>query len=159
MPPAKSKNAARTYGHEWAHISKFALALPGVEARSSYGTPGLYVGKKFMARLRDDDYDTMVLKPIEDGEQRFLMETQPDVFFLTPHYVGYPTILVRLSKVDRAQLEALVEQCWRALATKTMLKQPDADGVGADLRVRPLASARPTTKSRTPARKRSAARR
>jgi hypothetical protein len=110
----------------WDRISRFALKLPGVEARSSYGTPGLYVGKRFMARLRDDDRDTMVLKPVEDDEQRFLMETQPDVFFLTPHYVGYPTILVRLSKVDPAQLEDLVEQSWRRLATKTLLKQREA---------------------------------
>ena len=112
-------------GVRFTQISKFALALPGVEARSSYGTPGLYVGKKFMARLRDDDLDTMVLKPVEDDEQRFLMETQPGVFFLTPHYVGYPTILIRLSKVDPAQLEELVEQSWRRLATKTMLAQHD----------------------------------
>jgi hypothetical protein len=128
MPSATNRSRAliKNRGSAFARISKFALALPGVEARSSYGTPGLYVGKKFMARLRDDDYDTTVLKPIEDGEQRFLMETQPDVFFLTPHYVGWPTILLRLSKVDRAQLEALVEQCWRALATKTMLNQRKA---------------------------------
>jgi hypothetical protein len=130
MPPAKTKSraSAKTYGREFARISKFALALPGVEARSSYGTPGLYVGKKFMARLRDDDYDTMVLKPVEDDEQRFLMETQPDVFFLTQHYVGYPTILIRLSKVDPAQLEELVEQSWRRLATKKMLAEHDLPG-------------------------------
>jgi hypothetical protein len=109
----------------FARISKFALALPGVEARSSYGTPGLYVGKKFMARLRDDDYDVMVLKPVEDDEQRFLMETQPDVFFLTPHYVGYPTILIRLSKVDPKQLDELVEQAWCRLATPKMLAERD----------------------------------
>jgi hypothetical protein len=115
----------RSTATSFGKISKFALALPGVEARSSYGTPGLFVGKKFMARLRNDDLDSMVLKPVEDDEQRFLMETQPDVFFLTPHYVGYPTILIRLSKVDRAQLEELVEQSWRRLATKAMLAQRD----------------------------------
>jgi hypothetical protein len=128
MPPAKTKNRAamKIYGPAFDGIAKFALTLPGVEARSSYGTPGLYVGKKFMARLRDDDYDTMVLKPVEDDEQRFLMETQPDVFFLTQHYVGYPTILIRLSKADPLQLQDLVEQSWRRLATKRMLQQREA---------------------------------
>jgi hypothetical protein len=136
MPPAKTKSRAtpKTYGPQWARISKFALALPGVEARSSYGTPGLYAGKKLMARLRDNDYDHMVLKPIEDDEQRFLMETQPDVFFLTPHYVGYPTILIRLSNVDPAQLEDLVEQSWRRLATKTMLVQREIPGPDTTVR-------------------------
>jgi hypothetical protein len=105
----------------FAQFEKMALAYPGVEARPSYGTPGLYVGKKFMARLRDDDPDVMVLKPVYDDEQRFLMEAQPDVFFLTPHYVGYPAILVRLSKVDPRQLKELVEQAWRRLATPKLL--------------------------------------
>ena len=127
-PPAKSIKSRRTPGPQWKRITKFALALPGVEARSSYGTPGLYAGKKFMARLRDDDYDTMVLKPVEEDEQRFLMETQPDVFFLTQHYVGWPTILIRLSKVDPKQLEEMVEESWRRLATKKMLAEHDLAG-------------------------------
>ena len=75
-----------------------ALAFPGVEARSSYRHAGAVGRKKFMARLREPD--VMVLKPVEDVEQQFLMGTQPEVFFLTDHYRGYPTILIRLSKVD-----------------------------------------------------------
>ena len=85
-------------GVTFTQVTQMALVLPGVEARSSYGTPGLYVAKKFMARLREPD--VIVLKPIEDDEQRFLMGTQPDVFFLTDHYRGYPTILIRLSEID-----------------------------------------------------------
>jgi hypothetical protein len=112
-------------GVRFAEFEQMALAYPGVEARSSYGTPGLYLRKKFMARLRNEDLDTLVLKPVYDDEQRFLMETQPDVFFLTPHYVGYPTVLIRLSKVDRAQLEELVEQAWRRLATPKLLAERD----------------------------------
>ena len=138
MPP-KSKRMQRGFGRDWTRILKFALALPGVGARSSYGTPGLYVGKKFMARLRNEDLDTMVLKPVEDDEQRFLMETQPGVFFKTPHYAGSPTILIRLSNADPAQLEELVEQSWRRLATKTMLAERDeaaTNALGAKRRVR-----------------------
>jgi hypothetical protein len=141
MPRAKIRTPRRnneraTRGATFANISAFALTLPGVEARTSFGTPALFVGKKFMARLRDDDRDTMVLKPVEDDEQRFLMETQPGVFFKTPHYAGYPAILIRLSKVDPAQLCDLVEGSWRRLATKTMLKQRDGSGAAADARVR-----------------------
>ena len=85
-------------GVTFDQVTRMALALPGVEARSSYGAPGLYVGGKFMARLREPG--VMVLKPIEDDEQRFLTGTQPDVFFVTDHYRGYPTILIRLSEID-----------------------------------------------------------
>ena len=97
------------------------LAHPGVEEGTSYGTRAFKVQGRFMARLRPDDSDVLVLKPVEDDEQRFLMETQPQAFFLTDHYRGYPTILIRLSQVDRAQLEELVDACWRRLAPKKLL--------------------------------------
>ena len=108
----------------WPEVERVALAYPGVVARSSYGTPGLYVGKQFMARLREPG--VLVLKPVEDDEQRFLMETQPQAFFLTDHYRGYPTILVRLSKVGPAQLAGLLDQSWRRLATRKLLAELDS---------------------------------
>jgi hypothetical protein len=96
-----------------------ALALPGVEEYKSFGTPAFRVRGKMLARLREDG--VLVLKPIDDAEQRFLMETRPETFFLTDHYRGYSAILVRLENADRAQLTELVEQCWHALASKKMI--------------------------------------
>ena len=96
-------------------------ALPGISAGTSYGTPALRVGKRFFCRLREDG-ETLVLKAVEDIEQRFLMETQPEVFYKTPHYAGYDAILIRLSRVDEDDLRELLEQSWRRLATKTLLK-------------------------------------
>ena len=122
MPKAKN-------GITFTHVTKLALAFPGVEARSSSGTPGLYVRGKFMARLREPD--VMVLKPIEDDEQRFLMGTQPDVFFLKDHYRGYPTILIRLSKVQPEQMRELIEQSWRRLAPKKLLAEHEAAVAGS----------------------------
>lgn len=116
--------ASRKRGTTFEQVTATALAFPGVETRSSYGTQGLYVANKFMARLREPD--VMVLKPIEDDEQRFLMGTQPDVFFLTDHYRGYPTILIRLSKVQPEQMRELIEQSWRRLAPKKLLAEYEA---------------------------------
>jgi hypothetical protein len=106
-------------------VTRIATELPGVNVGTSYGTPALRVGKRFMARMWED-CEVLVLKPVEDIEQRFLMETQPDVFFKTPHYEGYPAILVRLSAVDEDTLRDLLQQCWRRLATKTQLKAAGA---------------------------------
>jgi len=103
-------------------VVKVATRLPGVEDSTSYGTPALKVRKKFMARLREPD--VMVLVQVEDIEQRMLMETQPDVYFKTPHYEGYPSILIRLSRVDPAELGDLIEQSWRRLAPKRLQQRP-----------------------------------
>ena len=118
MTAMPARNAA-SRGVTWERIREFACA------RTSFGTPALFVRKKFMARLRDDDPDVLVLKPIDDIHQQFLMETQPDVFLTTDHYRGYPSVLVRLSKVHPAELGILVEYCWGALAPPKFVASHD----------------------------------
>ncbi len=113
--------ATRKRAVTWDEFAAIALAFPGVEESTSFGTPALKVKGKLLARLREDG--DLVLKPIEDDEQRFLMDTQPETFFLTDHYRGYPCILIRLAQVDRAHLGELVEACWRRLATKKLLAE------------------------------------
>ena len=100
-------------------VVQMALELLGVEESTSYGTPALKVRGKFMARLREED--VLVLKPVDDIEKQMLMETQPETFFVTDHYRGYPTVLIRLSRVDPSQLRELLETAWRQLAPKRLL--------------------------------------
>jgi hypothetical protein len=107
-------------GLDFDEVELMASALPGVTRGTSYGTPALRVGKKFMCRMREDG-DTLVLKPIDEIQQRFLMETQPNVFYKTPHYEGYDAVLIRLSQVDEAELMQLLEQVWSRLATRKLL--------------------------------------
>jgi hypothetical protein len=91
-------------------VVEMACGLPGVERSTSYGTPSLKVRKKFMARLREDD--VLVLVQVEDIEQRMLMETRPDIYFKTPHYEGYPSILIRLSRIEPEDTRELIERTW-----------------------------------------------
>lgn len=99
------------------------LALPGVEEGPCYGTPGFRVRGKFLARLRDED-ETLVVKCGFD-ERDFRILADPKTFFTTDHYRGYPTVLVRLSKVDVADLESLLEDAWRLLAPKRLVAEHD----------------------------------
>jgi hypothetical protein len=87
------------------------------------------VKKKFLARLREED--VLVLTPVDEVEQRFLMETQPQAFFTTDHYRDHPTILIRLSKVDRRQLQELLTQAWRAKAPATLVDAYEGTKAGA----------------------------
>ena len=95
-------------------IAAIALPLPGVALGTSYGTPALKVAGKLLARLRDDG--DMVIK-VEDGLREALLETQPEVFHTTPHYDGYPMLLVRLAVANREQVAGLVERAWGGLAS------------------------------------------
>lgn len=95
-------------------VAAIALVLPATALSTSYGTPAIKVGGKLLARLREDG--DMVLK-VEDGLREALLETQPDVFHTTPHYDGYPTVLVRLAVADANQIAGLVERAWGGLAS------------------------------------------
>ncbi len=101
------------------------LEFPGVELGSSYGTPALRVRNALLCRLRTDP-DALVLRVIDIGERKALMQDQPDVFFSTPHYDGYPYVLVRLDRVERAELAELLEDAWRLRAPKRVVAAYDA---------------------------------
>jgi hypothetical protein len=84
---------------------------------------------KGMCRLRTNP-DALVLRVIDMGEREALLQGQPDVFFSTPHYEGWPYILVRLQAVDPDELAELVEEAWRVFAPKRVVKAWEAERAG-----------------------------
>ena len=106
-------------GVTFAAVRKLALALPGVEEGTSYGTPAFKVRGKLIARLREDG-ETLVVK-VGFELRDFLMNADPAIFYITDHYRGYPAVLVRLPLVDRARLRDVLEEAWKHSAPKTLL--------------------------------------
>jgi hypothetical protein len=104
-------------------VRQLALALPEVTEGICFGTPAFYVRKKLLARLREDG-DTLAIKA-EYAEREFWMLAQPETFFLTDHYVGYPMLLIRLATVQQADLQTLLSQAWRMIAPKRLIKSVD----------------------------------
>ena len=99
-------------------VRKIALALPEVEEGPCYGTPGFRVRGKLFARIWEDG-ETLVLK-IDLDARELLLAADPEAFFLTDHYRGYPYVLVRLSAVEPGQLHELLEDAWRISAPKRL---------------------------------------
>ena len=116
-----AKQGPRRNEHEpvtFQTVRELALALPEVEESTSYGTPAFKVRGKLLARLKEDG-ETLVVK-IDFDTQEILMRADPETFFLTDHYVGWPTILVQLARVDRDDLAKLLEDSWRQNAPKRL---------------------------------------
>ena len=103
-----------------ATVRRLALAFPGVEEGLSYGTPGFRVRGKFLARMGEDG-ETLVVK-CGDDERDFRMKADPETFFITDHYRGYPTVLVRLASVTTTELRDVLEQAWRLNAPRRLVK-------------------------------------
>jgi hypothetical protein len=85
-----------------------------VEESTSWGTPAFKVRKKTIARLREEG-DVLVVR-IDLADKEFLVESRPDTYFTTPHYDGYPAVLVRLPAVGRDELRRLLAAAWRFVA-------------------------------------------
>lgn len=105
-------------------VRKLALAWPGVEEGTSYGTPALKVKGKLLTRLKEDG-DSLVIKDVDFDERDMLMESAPSIFYITDHYKGWPMVLLRLSKARPDQVKALLLRSWRATAPKSLVKQFD----------------------------------
>jgi len=120
-PLAASTPAQATF----ARVCEIARALPGVESGTSYGTPALKVRGKLLARLHQS-IDCLVLRA-DFLDRQILMQSAPDVFFITDHYRDYPWILVRLGAVDERALPELLERAWRLVAPKALLEKFDSN--------------------------------
>lgn len=116
--------APKSVGVSHEALWRIALALPGVEESTSYGTPAFKAGGKLIARLREDGDSLVVMTTFEDRE--VLLAVAPEVCYITDHYLNYPSVLVRLSKVRADQLGELLEKSWRLRAPKCLQKPAKA---------------------------------
>ena len=107
-------NRQRSSGVSFSEVSKLGRALPGVVESTSYGTPALKVDGKLLVRLKEDG-ETLVLR-MDFVNRDLLLRAEPDLFFLTDHYLNYPSILLRLTRVTSKRLAELLEDAWRLVA-------------------------------------------
>ena len=116
--------ARRKRGVSFATVKRLALALPGAEEGTSYGTPAFKVRKKLFARLRPEGDDLVVRMSFDDREM--LVEGDPRVFHYTDHYRVSEMVLVRLAQIRETQLAELLENSWRQVAGKRLIAELEA---------------------------------
>ena len=107
----------------FAAARKILVSFPGVREGPCYGTPGFRVRAKFLARVWEDG-ETLVVR-CGDDERDFRMQADPKTYFITDHYRGYPTVLVRLPRVRPVELRSLIDVAWRRIAPKRLLAEFD----------------------------------
>jgi hypothetical protein len=56
------------------------------------------------------------------GVKEALISDAPDVFFTTPHFDGYPAVLVDLDAASVEDLEEVILEAWAAQAPKASLQ-------------------------------------
>jgi len=100
-------------------VRQIAQTLPGAEESTSYRTPAFKVKGKLFARLHQDGESLVIGVDFEEREE--MMSAAPDKFYITDHYLNYPWMLVRMSKVRPDELRDLLIGSWRRAAPKDLV--------------------------------------
>jgi hypothetical protein len=120
----------------WDEVRRIALALPETSERSSRGIPAwrvrdkLFVWERPLRRadieaLGDEAPDGSILgvHVADLGVKEALLADDPEVYFTTPHFNGYPAVLVRLDRIADDELEELIVEAWLTRAPKRLAKE------------------------------------
>jgi hypothetical protein len=101
-------------------VESIGRTLPDVEVTTSWGSPSLKVcGQMFvcMASHKSAEPNTLVVK-MDFADRDALIVEDPGTFYLKDHYLDYPCVLVRLSKIHRDALRDLVVGAHRFVSTR-----------------------------------------
>ena len=91
-------------------VRKIGLTLPGVEASTAWGAPALKVRGKLLACVpvnRSAEPGSLMVR-VDFDDRAELLAADPNVYYVTDHYLGYSAVLVRLSRVTPDVLRDLL---------------------------------------------------
>jgi hypothetical protein len=120
----------------WDDVRRIALDLPETSEQSSRGLASWRVRDKgfvWERPLRSSDLRALgedaPTGPILGarvehlGAKEALLAENPNVYFTTPHFDGYPAILVRLDTIAVDELDELIVEAWLSRAPKRLAKE------------------------------------
>ena len=111
-------------------VRKIGLALPGVEESTAYGSPALKVHGKLLACVPSHgsaEPGSLVIR-VDFDDRAELLVADPDVYYVTDHYVGYNAVLVRLSRVNRDVLRDLLGMAYKFVTRGAAPHSPGRKG-------------------------------
>ena len=120
----------------WDDVARICLALPGTTESTTSGGRAWKVADKLFVwerplRRRDLEElgDTAPAGPVlgarvpDEGAKRALVAAEPDVYFTTSHFDGYPAVLARLEALDEQSLTELAGEAWACRASRRLLAE------------------------------------
>lgn len=96
--------------NDWDSLVAFALDLPGTHLALSYGKPAVKIAANDRAFLSGSREPGSFVLQIDQDTKAMLIETDPDTFWETPHYQGWPSLLVRYDSVDQERVKTMIER-------------------------------------------------
>ena len=120
----------------WEQVRRYALALPGVVEETSFGNAAWKVNKKLfvwerplkksdLAALGDAAPAGAILgvRTADLEMKEALLRSDPQTLFTTPHFDGYPAVLVQLDKISATNLKQLIVEAWIGRAPERAVRE------------------------------------
>ena len=120
----------------WDDVRRIALGLPETTEGTAHGNTAWRVRDKLFVwerPLRRSDLEALgdaapggpILGARVEHEvaKQALIANDPGVFFTTPHFDGYPAVLVQLERIGADDLEEVIVEAWLARAPKKLAKE------------------------------------
>lgn len=120
----------------WDDVSRLALAMPEAVEADMRGNRAWKIADKLfvwerplrksdLAALGDAAPDGPILGARVEhlGAKEALIQSEPEIFFTTPHFDGFPAVLIKLPEIGLEELEEVVVEAWLARAPKRLTKQ------------------------------------
>ena len=107
-------------------VRAIGLTLPDVEESTMYGAPALKLRGKLLACMashKSAEPNSLVVR-IGFEDRDALIADDPRIYYVKPHYEGYPSVLVRLALIDREALHDLLHSAWRTITASTPKRRP-----------------------------------
>ena len=120
----------------WDDVARIVGELP---LTSEQSPRDWRVGKKLLAwerPLRPSDREALAMKGLEppagdimgvrvsdEGVKFALIADEPRVYFTTPHFDGYPAVLVKLAEIEVRDLEELITEAWLTQAPRKLVQE------------------------------------
>lgn len=136
MAEATPAGANRSSVATWEQVRRYAMALPGVSEETSYGGAAWKVNKKGFAwerPLRKSDIAALGkaapkgailgLRTADLEMKEAMLRGAPAYFFTTPHFDGYPAVLVQLDEIPAKDLKRAIIEAWIARAPERSVRE------------------------------------
>jgi hypothetical protein len=107
-------------------VREIGLKLPGVEESTAYGSPALKVHGKLLACVpvnRSAEPGSLVVR-VGFDDRAELLAADPDVYYVTDHYLNDTSVLVRLSRVTPDVLRDLLGMAHKFVTADAARRSP-----------------------------------
>ena len=104
---------------DWSTVRELALDLPEVEESGEERIAFRVRGKLFAWAARERDGGGLGIR-VEREEKQLILDSDPDVYFTSPHYEGWPGVQIRLEAIGEDELRERLEDAWLIQAPRRL---------------------------------------